>query len=176
MIESLSERISGYVYRNNDRQHVNEDVMKYALISIMTNICTIVLSLSVGLILGMFKETCITLVVTAALRLLAGGHHVSSPLLCVILSAAVVAVVPFIPLALPLIYAFTVISVLLIWKFAPMGFKNNTNISDRSLNIMKIVAMALVLSNFFFQSEMLAVSWMIVSLTLIHFKGGETHE
>lgn len=73
MIESFSERISGYLYERNDSKNVSKEVMKYALISIMTNTATIILSLCIGFIDGMFKETCIALIVTAALRLLAGA-------------------------------------------------------------------------------------------------------
>lgn len=176
MIETFSERISGYLYDRNERNDVSKEVMKYALISIMTNTATIILSLCIGLIDGKFKETCIALIVTAALRLLAGGRHLSSPVLCIIASSAVVAVVPFIPLNTPLIYACSVVSILLVWRYAPVDFKNNTRISDKTLTIMKYTGMALILSNLLIQSEILAVSWFIVALTLIPYKGGEAHE
>ncbi|WP_239618863.1 accessory gene regulator ArgB-like protein [Cohnella mopanensis] len=176
MIESVSERISGYLYERNDSKNVSKEVMKYALISIMTNTATIILSLCIGLIDGMFKETCIALVVTAVLRLLAGGRHLQSPILCILASSAVVVVVPFVPLILPLIYACTVISLLLVWKFAPVDFKNNTRITDETLKLMKYAALLLICSNLFIQSQLLAISWFIVALTLIPYKGGEDHE
>jgi accessory gene regulator B len=173
MIEVFSERISGYVYRHNERKHVSQEVMKYALISIMTNVATVILSLIIGFIDGKFKETCLALIMIAILRYLAGGHHLKSPVLCIIASSVAVAAVPYITLSTPLIFVCTLISALLVWKYAPVGFKNHTLLSDSRLMVMKYVGFTLILSNFFFQSDILAVSWIIVSLTLFPYKGGE---
>jgi accessory gene regulator B len=176
MIESISERISGYVYHHNDRQHVSREVMKFALIGIILNTVTVLLSLCIGLLDGKFSETCIALAAMAALRFLAGGHHLRSPVLCIVVSTAAVTAVPFITISEPLIYGCTLISGLLIWKYAPVDFKNKTRISDKSLSIMKYSGMLLVGSNLLIHSNILAVSWLIVALTLITLRGGETHE
>lgn len=176
MIENIADRLSGYVYQHNDRQHVSRDVMKFALIGIILNTVTVILSLCIGLIDGKFSETCIALAAMAALRFLAGGHHLKSPVLCIVVSTAAVTVVPFINVSEIFIYVFTAISVLLIWRFAPVDFKNKTRISERSLKIMKGAGMLLVLSNLLINSDILAISWLIVSLTLISIKGGDTNE
>jgi len=173
MIEAFSERISGYLYERNERKNVSKEVMKYALISIMTNAGTIILALCIGLLVGKFMETCLAMLVTAALRLLAGGHHLQSPILCILSSAAVVAAVPFIPLPATLVIVFSLASAFIVWRFAPVGFKNNTRISDQTLKVMKYAAIVMVLSNLLIQSDILAASWMIVALTLIPYRGGE---
>lgn len=176
MIEAFSARISAYVYRHNDRQHVSQEVMKFALIALLTHTLTIVLSLIIGIMIGKFQETCIVVLAMTSLRYLAGGHHLSSPVLCIIFSSAAVVVVPFIPISTPILYTFTAISALLVWKYAPVDMRGKTRISDRTLNIMKYTGLVLVLSNILIQSEILAVSWFIISLTLLPYKGVESHE
>ncbi|WP_027085184.1 accessory gene regulator ArgB-like protein [Cohnella panacarvi] len=176
MINSISAHISGYIYRNNDRGHVSQDVMKFALIGIFTNSLTIILSLCIGLIDGKFQETCIALAAMAVIRMLAGGYHLPSPELCIVASTVAVTAVPFIPLSDSFIYIFAAVSAVVIWIYAPVDMKNKTRISDRSFQIMKYSGIALVLSNLLVQSDILAVSWFIVALTLISFKGGEVRD
>lgn len=176
MIKSLSAHISGYIYHNNERRHVSQEVMQFTLIGIFTNGITIMLSLCIGLMLGKFQETCITVAALAALRMLAGGRHFASPELCIVVSTAAMTAVPFIPASNLLIYILSIASAFLIWWYAPVDMKEKTRISDRSLLIMKYSGMALVLSNLLIQSEILSVSWFVASLTLISFKGGEAHD
>jgi len=176
MIEALSERISGYIYRHNERRHVSQEVMKFALVSVIMNATTILLCILIGFLDGHFKETCLATAAMAILRILAGGYHFRSPLLCIVISTAAVTVVPFIPLSVPVMYALTAISALFVFLFAPADSKNHTRLSDRALKWMKYFALLLVLTNLGFQSEILSVSWFIVSLTLLPIKGGESHE
>ncbi len=176
MIEALSDRISGYVYDHNDRKHVSREVMKFALVSLMTNGITVLLCLCIGLIDGKFKETCIALLAMAVLRNLTGGYHLRSPALCIAVSTAAVTIVPLIPLNTLAIYICAVVSMLLVWKYAPSDLKNKTRISSKTLIVMKYAGLLLVASNLFFISETLAVSFLIVSLTLLPFKGGELIE
>jgi Membrane protein putatively involved in post-translational modification of the autoinducing quorum-sensing peptide len=176
MINSFSAYLSGYIYRNNERGHVSKEVMQFALIGIFTNGITILLSLLIGLTIGKFQEACITVAALAALRLLAGGRHLTSPEVCIIVSAATITAIPFIPVSDILIYIMSIVSAILIWIYAPVDMKEKTRISDRSLLIMKYSGMALVLSNLLILSGILSVSWFIASLTLISFKGGESHD
>jgi|HigsolmetaGSP12D_1036236.scaffolds.fasta_scaffold00027_5 accessory gene regulator B len=176
MIEALSDKISAYVYRHNERQHVSQAVMKFALISIIMNSTTILLCLFIGFLDGHFKETLLATIAMAILRILAGGYHFRSPLLCIIVSTAAVTSVPFILLSLPVLYALTAVSALLILLFAPADSKKYTRLSNRALTWMKYIALLMVLSNLGFQSETLSVSWFIVSLTLLPLKGGENDE
>lgn len=176
MIEALSDRISGYVYDHNDRKHVSREVMKFALVSLMTNGITFLLSICIGLADGKFKETCIALLAMAVLRSLTGGYHLRSPALCIVVSTAAVTIVPFIPLNVPLIYIFAAVSVLLIWKYAPSDLRGKTRITNQTLNIMKYAGLLLVASNLLFNSVTLAVSFLIVALTLLPFRGGEAIE
>ncbi|QMV43210.1 accessory gene regulator ArgB-like protein [Cohnella cholangitidis] len=176
MIDTITERLSGYIDRHNDRKHISKDVMKFALYSMMTSSSTVILCLCVGFLDGRFKETCIAMLAMASLRVLAGGYHLKSPLLCILLSTLAVAIVPFVPINNLFIYICTAVSALLVWKYAPADSRGNTRLSDKALNFMKYSALLIVLSNLLFESPILSVAWFIVSLTLIPIKGGETHE
>lgn len=176
MIKSLSAQLSGYIYHNNERKHVSQEVMQFTLIGIFTNVITIVLSLSIGLIDGMFQETCFAVASLAVLRMLTGGRHFASPEVCILVSTAALVAVPFIPVSELLIYIMAIVSAILIWLYAPVDMKEKTRISDRSLLIMKYSGMALVLTNMLIQSDILSVSWFTASLTMISFKGGEAHD
>ncbi|WP_219640723.1 accessory gene regulator ArgB-like protein [Cohnella sp. CFH 77786] len=170
MIEAVSERISGYLYRHNDRRNVSQEVMKFALIGLLTNGCVIVLSLIIGWLGGNFSATLLSLASMAALRLLAGGYHINPPSLCIVLSTAAVTLIPYIPAGKPVLYVFTAISALLVWRFAPADLRGKTRISERTLQQMKYGALLLVASSLFIQSGIMATALFLVSLTLIPIK------
>lgn len=176
MIESVSERLSSYIYRHNDRGNVSEAVMKYALIGILTNGMTIVLSLAIGAIGGKFEDTVIALAAMAVMRYLTGGHHLESPALCIVVSTLAVVIVPYIPMNSLIIYICTGISAIMIIAFAPANLKNKTRITDKALQVMKVIGLFLVLSNALVLSPILAVAFTISSLSLISKKEVNLHE
>jgi accessory gene regulator B len=170
MIESISERVSNYLYRNNEKQDVSREVMKFALIGILTNGIIILLTLLIGYLVGKFPEICLSLASMAVLRFLAGGHHLSPPILCIVLSTAAVTMVPYIPTNQTLTYVFTAASLLLVWFFAPADLETKTRISKRTLLIMKYSALLLVAANLLILSHIIATALLISSVTLIPFK------
>lgn len=171
MIEAISERVSRYLYHQNEKKDVSQEVMKFALIGIVTNGMIILLALGIGLADGRFQETCLSLAAMAAMRFLAGGHHVSPPMLCVVLSTIAVTVVPFVPENQVLTYVFTGVCLVLIVLFAPADLEKSTRISKRTLQGMKYSALLLAASNVIVQSHIIATAFFIASLTLISLKG-----
>lgn len=176
MIEAISERVSSYLYRHNEKQDVSRAVMKFALIGILTNGIIVVLSLLIGWADGMFAGTLLSLLSMAALRFLAGGHHISPPMLCVVLSTLAVTLTPFVPDSPYIVYGGTIASLLIAGIFAPADLEKSTRISKRMLRWMKYASVLLVAVNFFVQSYIVATAFFIVSLTLISFKGVKRDE
>ncbi|MFC5469930.1 accessory gene regulator B family protein [Cohnella suwonensis] len=176
MIEAISERVSGYLYRQNEQKDVSREVMKFALIGILTNGLIILLTLLIGIFDGKFQETCLSLASIVAIRFLAGGHHLSPPILCVAISTGAITLVPFIPESQTLTNLFTAFSLVLIWIYAPADLEKNTRISKPMLRWMKYSAFVLAASNLILQSHIIATAFFIASLTLISIKGVNRHE
>ena len=171
MIGRISEQFGGYIYRHNDRKQVSQDVLVFAIKSVLTNLLTIVFSLTAGYVLGAFMDTLIVLVSMAVLRNLTGGYHFKSPTACILISSSVVAAIPHIPFMDMLLIPCAAVTMLLIARFAPADLKGVTTLSSRRLLVMKLVALAIVASNLLIGSHLLALSFLAQVLTILPFKG-----
>jgi accessory gene regulator B len=175
MIETLSHKISGYVYRWNERGHVSREVMQFALVSLLSTTFTIVLSLIIGLIDGMFWSTVLSLVAIALMRNLTGGYHFKSTLACIIVSAAAITVTPFIPVSQIALYAMSVVSLFLVIGWAPSNLRGVSRLTDRNLNIMKWAAVVMILANLLINSDIISLAFFLQALSLIPGKWGESN-
>lgn len=174
MIGRISEQFGGYIYRHNDRKQVSQDVLVFAIKSLLTNLLTIVFSLTAGFALGAFQETLIVLVAMALLRNLTGGYHFKSPTACILISSSVVAVIPHIPFTDALLIPSALVTMLLILLYAPADLKGVTTLSPRRLLVMKLVALAIVASNLVLEWHLLALSFLAQVLTILPFKGRQS--
>ncbi|MFS0726121.1 accessory gene regulator ArgB-like protein [Paenibacillus sp. 1P07SE] len=171
MIGRISEQFGGYIYQHNDRKQVSQEVLVFAIKSLLTNLLTIVLSLTAGYLLGALADTLVVLIAMALLRNLTGGYHFQSPTACILISSTVVAAIPHIPFSDAWFIPCAAVAMLLIILFAPSDLKGVTTLSARRLLVMKLVALAIVGSNFFIESHLLALSFLAQVLTIIPFKG-----
>jgi accessory gene regulator B len=173
MIEALSQKISGYVYRHNDRGHVSQEVMKFALVSLLSTTFTIVLSLIIGLIDGKFLLTVLSLAAIAVMRNLTGGYHFKSTAACIIVSAGVITLIPFIPVSPIAFYIMSIISLLLVIGYAPSNLRGVSRLTESNLKAMKWVAVLLILSNFLLTSDIISLAFFIQAVSLLPGKWGE---
>lgn len=176
MIEAISARVSSYIYEHNDRKHVSQEIMEFALRAFLINATSIVLSLIIGWVTGKLIETLVSLVGIIAIRNLAGGYHFASSTACVVVSTFVIVALPYVPLNQLFFYILLVASVGLILVYAPSRMRNATRIGKRGLTIMKLIAMLVVVSNLWIHSDILSVAFFASSVTLISTKGGEINE
>ncbi|MGX4584010.1 accessory gene regulator B family protein [Paenibacillus chitinolyticus] len=141
--------------------------MKYAL-SVLINLLIVVgLCLLIGYIDGKFVETVVAVGSFVGLRMVSGGFHFKSLEVCVIVSVALLTGVPILaPYVSSLNVWLVVLSLLLVLLKAPTSF-SGTRLTDRHKPLFKGLSVALVCSNFFIGSPVIAVSFLLQSLLLI---------
>ncbi|XID90335.1 accessory gene regulator B family protein [Paenibacillaceae bacterium WGS1546] len=167
MIESTAERLSTLIDRYSQDRKVSLPVLKFALVGLLTHGITILFCLLIGIMVDRFAETLTALAAIAVMRMLVGGYHIPNPEWCVIVSTAIIVIVPFIPFTTPLIYISSVLSLMLIVYFAPADLRGKTRITEGSLRAMKVAAIIAVIGNMLIRSEVVAVSFLIAALTLV---------
>ncbi|MCQ6559539.1 accessory gene regulator B family protein [Paenibacillus mendelii] len=167
MIDSLSERISLRIYELNDKKNVSQAVMKYALVSVFTNTITFVLSLVIGILADAFVETIIAMALIALLRTLSGGYHLQSAVLCIVVSTAVITVIPFIPINTTMVLVLTLIAAILNIIYAPSRLRGVTRLTEKALQVRKWLAVAIILSNLVISSDIVSLACFVQAITLI---------
>jgi len=167
VIEAVSERIGNKIYEWNDKKHVSKAVMKFALVSLFTNVLSITLALLIGVAIGHTGAIAVSLVAVAGMRLLTGGYHFKNSLNCVLVSVAVSTAIPFIPLNRVAMITLLLIAAVLIIIYAPSRLRGVSRVSEQGLQIRKWLAVAIVIANLFISYEILALAFFAQSLTLI---------
>ncbi|MBG9775420.1 accessory gene regulator B family protein [Brevibacillus laterosporus] len=170
MIERLSEAMSIKIKNASPERTNSVAVLSYAL-SILLNfffICFFLLL--IGILTDSLQDSFIALMSFVALRFFSGGYHLKSLDQCVIVTTAIIAVVPHIPVNYIVVYLLTAISVILVFCLAPNSTYENLTV-PRKVLILKLSSVLIVSTNFVFGSPIIALSFFIQSLLLIP-KGG----
>src|SRR5690606_6987816 len=101
-----------------------------------------------------------------------------SAILCIVVSAGVAALLPFLTISGSVMLIINIINSTLTLFFSPSGIEQQTRIPTKFFPLLKILSVLIVMSNFIFQSHLLAVTWAIQAVTLIRkpkfLKGGES--
>lgn len=159
MIESLSRKTSMTIKRWDSDITTSVDVLSY-YIGYYINFLSIVL---IPLIIGLFTQelagTAIAIGGFALLRRYSGGFHL--PLTpCAILCISMFSIFPHIAISQNTVIIVNVVALLIVGCFA-----NN-----------RPIAIIIVLTNFLFMSEPLALTFIAQALTLIKYRGGDNNE
>ncbi|QHW34135.1 hypothetical protein GZH47_27300 [Paenibacillus rhizovicinus] len=148
-------------------------VITYAF-EILTNTFSAAFAgLIIGAITGEFLHTLYGLLVLVVIRYISGGYHLKSSLWCVAASTFVVAAIPHVPVhsaSIPYLTGFSVIMMLI---FAPANYDKYATIPKRYYPLLKVLAAALVATNFIFSSEIMTVVFAVQSVLLLFKEGGE---
>ncbi|MCR8962540.1 accessory gene regulator B family protein [Brevibacillus halotolerans] len=171
MIEKWSEVMSIKIKNASPERTNSVAVLSYAL-SILLNfffICFFLLL--VGILTDSLQDSFIALTSFVILRFFSGGYHLRSLDLCVIVTTAIIAVIPHIPVNYMAVYLLTLISIILTFCFAPNSTYENLTV-PRKVLLLKVSSVLIVSMNFVIGSPIVALSFFVQSLLLIP-KGGE---
>mgnify|MGYP001298694246 CR=1 FL=1 len=167
MIDWISDRLAWKVKSMNSEETASVELLSYFFAFTLTNLLVIVITISFGIAFDTLKGTIVGMAGFALLRAVSGGYHIKSADLCVLLSSAMIILIPFIPLKNWHIYLLTVISLFLAVLYAPSKISNQTNIPEKFHKHLKVISLAIIASNFFILSSVLALAFFIQSLLLI---------
>lgn len=172
MIEALSYKLATKIKDENPEHPASLEVLKFSIAAVINVVGTIILALSLSIILGHVEDTVLAMISFAALRAISGGYHLNSSAACMLITSVGANLIPYINLSQPFLFSFTVVSVLLALLFATNNIEHQTRIPKRFFPILKVCSVVLIASNFWFQSDILASSFLIQTLLLIRI-GGE---
>lgn len=166
-MNSLAHRIAVSIKNANPEETHSVEVMEYALGIILNTLLIIVSTAILGLFLGRFAECMIFLLCFCILRLSSGGVHLKTALACNIVTTLISTTLPsFITLSDSAIWIANLISLVIMIGFAPNPDKN-VRIPTSMYPLLKLVSIAMVSSNFFLQSTVIGLGFLVQSLTVI---------
>lgn len=166
-MNSIANRIAVSIKKANPQETHSVEVMEYSLGIILNTLLIIVSTAIIGLFLGRFADCMIFLLCFCVLRLSSGGLHLRTALACNIVTILLSTVLPsFITLSNSELWIANVVSLIIITVFAPNPDKN-ARIPTSIYPLLKLVSIAMVSSNFFLQSTVVGLGFLVQSLTVI---------
>ena len=179
MVEQWAERLAVWLKNEVPDHPYSVARLQFGFHLFLNTVLTLLAASILGVLLGSYKETMQVLAAFAMLRMISGGYHFKSAMVCIVVSAGVAALLPHINLSSTNILFLNMINLLLTALFSPSGIENQTRIPPKYYPHLKIVSSLLVASNFIWQPPLLAVTWFPQAVTLLRWplrmgmKGGE---
>ncbi|KPV60695.1 hypothetical protein QJ48_03935 [Paenibacillus sp. A3] len=169
MIESMAKKWVNWIKATDPEFPVSRAILEYAALVTLNLGSVLLLSSIIGLISGKSIETLIGLSAFVILRMFSGGFHFRSLDVCAIISAILLTLIPHITMLLDeRVISMTIngISLVVVTLKAPTSLRN-TRYTDEIRPIFKAVSILIILSNFFFQSPVLTLSFFTQALLLL---------
>lgn len=170
MIDTLATRIATRIKASNPDDTASIDVLKYGLILVINFMLILLLTVIAGLCLGNLPDVLTSFVAFVLLRSVSGGAHLNSALGCVFVSTGIAVLPSFIHLQAFQLHSVILLSCLLIIIYAPSRLEQYSNFPQHLYPVLKWASLMIVSANLFIQSDLLAVTFLIQSLTLIRVK------
>ncbi|MBW7456848.1 accessory gene regulator B family protein [Paenibacillus sepulcri] len=150
-------------------------VISYVLHILVNTVSIILLASILGIVTGEPAKTSVVIVLLAVIRFLTGGYHLPTSLGCIAASSIVLAAIPHIHVASLWVYLITAAAFVMMVLFAPSNYDQHARIPERYYPLLKVLASAIVASNFFIGSDLLALTFATQSI-LLPIKGGEKNK
>lgn len=174
--EKLSDSLARWIAdADPDGPYTNEALNYMAKVVINLSSAYMICGM-VGFIGGRFLDSILAVTSFVVLRMFSGGFHLKSLDHCTVFSSAILAPVPFLApyLSTSVLYIATAVSVAIVLIASPKNINKSLRISAKWLPAFKIIATLIVLTNFWWMSSILCLSFLLQSLLLLPSKGGET--
>lgn len=149
------------------------DVIEYALKIIVNTVFIATATLVLGLVTGEPAATLTVIVSFAVLRLATGGYHLHSNVGCIVGSTIVLTLIPHIHLTNAWSLGLTIFALAMVAIFAPSNFDKYAWIKPKHYPILKAIGLAIVASNLWIRSDLLALTFAVQTLLLPFKEGGE---
>lgn len=167
IIDKMSEKIALTFKRINPEETASVEVMKFSLALILNFAFIFLFSSIIGLLLGTFWATLLSLFAFGMLRFVSGGVHLPVSEYCVAVSTAIFVIIPHLPINDMWCIILNIVSLVLVLLFAPSRIENQSRIPRKYYPMLKVIAAVMVALNFWFMSGVLAITYFIQSTLLI---------
>jgi accessory gene regulator B len=175
MLHYLSNRIAVYIKNVVPDHPASIAVLRYSLSFILNAILIILLTFGMSFVTGRTKEAVTILIAFGLLRQVSGGIHLKSGDLCVLFTSSAFTIMSLIDLGSKQIFMLNVFTLLLVLLFSPSRIERQTRIPMKYYPLLKVISTLLVLTNFYWESSTLAITFFVQAATLIRLKGGEKY-
>lgn len=167
MIDKLSSSIADFIRNHND-QAASKEVLTFSIGIFLNTLLVTLIILGVAAVTGRFWNAVILLVSYVVLRYVSGGMHLPSSTICNVFSVAVFVSLIHIPVNWNAALLLNGIALLLVLIYAPTkDILELSWLGPKYKVHLKIASVAIVVSNFFVQSPILALAFFVQALTLM---------
>lgn len=177
MLERLSLRLAERIVANENGTQDDVEILNYEIGIRLANYSIIVLTIISACVFGVLLDSIVCLIALSMLRKFSGGAHFKSLTLCVLVSVLLfilvpLVLVPFVELNIVSTMIITSIVFVIMMFYAPNIFieRNSSNIDPYN----KLISLAMVTCNYFIQSDVIAVAFLIQAITILPWR--EKHE
>ena len=167
MIEQLAFKMAVSLKRSVPGHPTSVEVFKFAISMILNLMFVVIATLALSFITGYTSKAAVVLLSFALLRQLTGGMHLKTNLQCVLVSTGIFTVITLIDFSNRITIAATLISFAIVFFLAPVGIAQQSRIPAKYYPYMKLIALVLIVSNLFFLSTALSLSFLVQSFTLV---------
>lgn len=166
-VSSVATKIAVYINKNVENAS-SVAVLKMSIVTLINYFIIASLVLIVCMFTGDFLLGMLALIMMPLLRQFSGGIHLKSSNACNVVSALLILLAIYIPIN----YYFTgmfivVISIIIMLLYAPQGIQNVSRLDAKYYPILKMIAILMISTNFYFQSAFLALLFFLQAITII---------
>ncbi|WP_310833049.1 accessory gene regulator ArgB-like protein [Paenibacillus pedocola] len=177
MLENLAGWIAARIKNVVPEHPASYAVLKFAVSIVLNVILVVGCTLLISVITGKAAEAVLILISFALLRQVSGGVHLRSGLGCVLFTTVLFTALSYVQADILYVQLMNSLSLLLVLLLAPIGIDKQTRIPAKHWPKLKFIAAALVVTNIFIASPVIAGSFMAqaVSLVIVWKKGSGSH-
>lgn len=128
MVERVAERLVSSMLASQAIPEENAELVSFGIVQGLRSVIEIIVMVVTGLVLGRFWQSMVILLVFMPLRIYAGGYHAKTPMQCAIktwlLFLGILLWLKFVPFPLWGQILFMIITVICLWRFAPVQHEN----------------------------------------------------
>lgn len=167
IVETLAESLATKIEQVNPGQTASVPVMKFALIILINFTIPVVASMAFGAFTGKWFETLIAMSYFVVMRMISGGYHFESPIPCMLMTFAIIAIPPHVEMSEKSTLILTSFSLVLVILLSPSNMKGYNTISEKYYPLLKVFSVLIVSSNFILLSGAAAIVLAVQGITLL---------
>lgn len=151
--------------RKHNPEAASQAVLFYALSLLINVVVTILIVVVISSITDHLNKALIVILLFTALRVVSGGAHMSSSLVCCIVSCFIFIASSHIEYNFFYLgFIFNTIALGILVKTAPQGIEGVSRIDKKYYPLLKLLSVIIVASNYYFQLDYLATAFFIQAL------------
>ncbi|MCR8631040.1 accessory gene regulator B family protein [Paenibacillus radicis (ex Xue et al. 2023)] len=151
--------------RKNNPQAASQAVLFYALSLLINVTLTIIIVIFISSFTNHLSKALLVILCYTLLRIVSGGAHLASSLACCIASSIIFITASHLEYDFFYIgFILNTAALLILLKTAPQGIEGVSRIDKKYYPLLKLISVAIVFSNYYFQMDLLSTAFFIQAL------------